>query len=196
VPVGANVGKSKVTPLEEAAGDYALSVRRLAGLADWFTVNVSSPNTPGLRSLQDPQQLAAILGAVQKEAKGTPVLLKLAPDLDADALGAAVEIAVENGLAGIIATNTTLSRQGLKADPHEAGGLSGRPLWPIARVAIGHVLAASAGRLPVIGCGGVSSADQARELLTAGCAAVQLYSALVLEGPGLPARVNRALSRS
>lgn len=192
VPVGANVGKSKVTPIEQAHEDYALSVRRLAGLFDWFTVNVSSPNTPGLRDLQDAALLARLLPAVIAEAKDTPVLLKLAPDLGDEAIVAAVELARKEGVSGIVATNTTIRRDVLAKDPGEAGGLSGRPLWPIARDRIRVVLRA-AGGLPVVGVGGIERADQVRELLDMGCAAVQLYSALIYEGPGLPARLHREL---
>lgn len=193
VPVGANIGKSKVTPLDEAAEDYGLSTQRLAGLCDWFTINVSSPNTPGLRSLQDPAHLGRIIDTVLERAGGAPVLLKLAPDLEPDALAQAVELAVGHGISGIIATNTTLRRDGLTADPDQAGGLSGRPLWPLARARIGTALQAASGRVPVIGCGGVHSAEQARELLDAGCIAVQLYTGLIFEGPGLPTRIHRGL---
>lgn len=192
VPVGANVGKSKVTPVEDAHEDYATSVRRLAGLFDWFTVNVSSPNTPGLRDLQDAALLGRLLPRVVAEAKGTPVFLKLAPDLGDEAIVSAVELARAEGVAGIVATNTTIRRDGLQRDPGEAGGLSGRPLWPLARDRIRVVLQA-AGPLPVIGVGGVERAEQVRELLTAGCAAVQLYTALIYDGPGLPARLHREL---
>lgn len=193
VPVGANVGKSKVTPPEEAPADYATSVRRLQGLFDWFTVNVSSPNTPGLRALQDADALRALLPVVLEAAKGTPVFVKLAPDLGDEALRAAVELCRSEGVSGIVATNTTIRRDVLGADPGQSGGLSGRPLWPIARDRIRVVLDA-AGPLPVIGVGGVERADQVRELLGMGCAAVQLYTALVYEGPGLPARLHRELA--
>lgn len=191
VPVGANVGKSKVTPLEDAAEDYATSIRRLRGLVDWFTVNVSSPNTPGLRDLQDADALGRLLPAAVEAAAGTPVFLKLAPDLGDEALLAAVALARELGVSGIVATNTTIRRDAF--DPGESGGLSGRPLWSVARDRIGVVLQA-AGTLPVIGVGGIESAEQVRALLDAGCAAVQIYSALVFQGPGLPARLNRALA--
>lgn len=192
VPVGANVGKSKITPAAQAPEDYATSVRRLQGLFDWFTVNVSSPNTPGLRDLQDASVLRELLPRVLEAARGTPVFLKLAPDLADEALIAAVELAREVGVSGIVATNTTIRRDVLVEDPGQSGGLSGRPLWPIARDRIRVVLRA-AGSLPVIGVGGVERADQARELLDMGCALVQLYSALVFEGPGLPARLHREL---
>lgn len=198
VPVGANVGKSKVTPLDEAPADYATSVQRLHGLVDWFTVNVSSPNTPGLRSLQDRDALSALLPAVLDAADGTPVFLKLAPDLTDDAIHDAVGLAGELGVAGIIATNTTITRERFDTQvPHgsESGGLSGRPLQPLALDRIRVVLRA-AGDLPVIGVGGVHRAEHARALLSAGCKAIQLYTGLIFEGPGLPARLNRDLGRS
>lgn len=196
VPVGANIGKSKITPLDEAPEDYATSTRRLRGLVDWFTVNVSSPNTPGLRSLQGPEVLGALLDAVLNEADGTPVLLKLAPDLEPEALAEAVELAIRHGVSGIVATNTTITRPDtLTADPDEGGGLSGAPLWPLARSRIEVALQAASERVPVIGAGGVHRPEQARELLELGCVAVQLYTGLIFEGPGLPHRLNRGLRR-
>ena len=192
VPVGVNVGKSKVTPAEDAPDDYATSVKRLAGLADWITVNVSSPNTPGLRDLQDAEPLKRILGAVL-EAATAPVLLKLSPDLSDEALGEAVAVAVSCGVAGIIATNTTLGRSDLTEDPHLTGGMSGAPLWRLARSRIAVAIQA-AGKVPVVGVGGVSTVDQVRELLDLGCAGIQLYTGLIFEGPGLPARLHRGLA--
>lgn len=194
VPVGANVGKSKVTPLESAVDDYVISIRRLQGLADYFTINVSSPNTPGLRSLQDRDTLSRLLPAALAAARGTPVLLKLAPDLEDDAIVDAVELGRAVGIQGIIATNTTIGRTGLSRDPGEAGGLSGAPLWPLARRKIGVALQAAGGRLPIVGVGGIHTAAQARELLAAGCAAVQVYTALIYEGPGLIRRLNAGLA--
>jgi dihydroorotate dehydrogenase len=192
VPVGANIGKSKITSLEEAPSDYATSVSRLRGLVDWFTVNVSSPNTPGLRDLQTSEQLGRLLGPVLEAAAGTPVFLKLAPDLADEDLVAAVARARGEGVSGLVATNTTLSRD--RFDPKEAGGLSGRPLWPLARQKIEKVLQAASG-LPVVGVGGIERAEQVSELLSLGCAAVQLYSALIFQGPGLVSRLNRELER-
>jgi dihydroorotate dehydrogenase len=193
IPVGANVGKSKVTPLDEAPSDYATSVRRLGGLVDYFAVNVSSPNTPGLRELQERAHLERVLGAVMEAADGTPVLLKLAPDLAQDALREAVSLAAEVGVRGIIATNTTVDRPGLTRDPEEIGGLSGAPLWPLARRCITTVIEEAAGRLSVVGVGGIDDPEQVRALLDAGCAAVQVYTGLIYRGPGLPDRINRAL---
>ncbi|TNE88604.1 MAG: quinone-dependent dihydroorotate dehydrogenase [Deltaproteobacteria bacterium] len=194
-PVGVNIGKSKITPLDEAPEDYRISARRVAELADYLTVNVSSPNTPGLRELQDRGPLEAILTAVLAEAGDTPVLVKLAPDLEPEAIAEVVDLAVELGLAGLIATNTTIGREGLTHDPGESGGLSGRPLWPLARQRIQVALDASAGRLPVVGVGGIHEAAQVADLLRAGCVAVQLYSSLIFEGPGLPSRIHRELAR-
>jgi dihydroorotate dehydrogenase len=193
VPVGVNVGKSKVTPLEEAPADYVTSITRLQGLADYFTVNVSSPNTPGLRDLQDGDMLARLLPQVREASGDTPIWLKLAPDLSDEAIHAAVGLARSEGLTGVIATNTTIRRDVLVADPGEGGGLSGRPLWPIARDRI-RVTLEAAGDLPVIGVGGVERASQVRELLGLGCTAVQLYSSLIYEGPGLPSRLHRQLA--
>lgn len=194
VPIGANLGKSKVTPLEEATQDYVTSTRRLAGLVDYFTLNVSSPNTPGLRTLQDRDALAELVPAVLEHARA-PVFLKLAPDLAEEAVAELVDLAIGLGISGIIATNTTIRRDVLARDPGEAGGLSGRPLWPIARSRIVTALHAASGRVPIIGVGGIESAEQVSELLRAGCAAVQLYTALIYQGPGLPARLNRSLAR-
>ncbi len=191
VPIGANIGKSKVTPLDEAPADYAMSARRLGGLVDWFTVNVSSPNTEGLRKLQDADSLGQVLDAVLVEARDTPVLVKLAPDLTDEAIHDAVGIAKKAGVTGIVATNTTITRPGVTTT--EAGGLSGRPLWTLARDRIAAVVAAADG-LPVVGVGGIETASQIAELLELGCTAIQLYTSFVYEGPGLPRRLTRALA--
>jgi dihydroorotate dehydrogenase len=192
VPVGANIGKSKITPLEDAVEDYLISLRRLEGLADYFTVNVSSPNTPGLRDLQSAEPLKALLGAVVPAASA-PVMVKLAPDLSDEDLAAAVEVAIESGCCAIIATNTTNSRPGSTGRTDEGGGLSGAPLWPLARQRIGQLLDIASGRIPIVGVGGIRSAEQAAELLDLGCAAIQLYSGMIFEGPGLISRINRGL---
>jgi dihydroorotate dehydrogenase len=181
-PVGVNLGKNKDTPLERAHEDYAIGAEVFAPLADYLVVNLSSPNTPGLRSLQEPQALERILQATKAQAKGKPVLLKLAPDLTDEAVDAAVEVAARCELAGLIATNTTLARP----FPHtEPGGLSGRPL----RVRSTEVLARCAKRLPTIGVGGVFTPQDVREKLDAGASLVQVYSGLIYEGPGLIRRL-------
>ncbi len=195
VPVGANLGKTKVVPNEEAVSDYLASVEVLRGLPDYFVVNVSSPNTPGLRELQDRAPLERLLGAVVPAVGDAPVFLKLAPDLPDEALEEAVDVAIGAGCAGIIATNTTLSRPGDTGRTGEAGGLSGAPLAALARAKIAVVVRRAAGRVPVVGVGGVATADDVRALLNAGCAAVQLYSALIFGGPGLIGRINQDLVR-
>jgi dihydroorotate dehydrogenase len=183
-PVGVNLGKNKDTPLEKAHEDYAAAARVLSPHADYLVVNLSSPNTPGLRSLQEPQALERILGATLREARGRPVFLKVAPDLADEAVDAAAQVAVAAGIHGLIATNTTLARP----FPHpEAGGLSGAPL----KARSTEVVRRCAAHLPVIGVGGVFTADDVREKLAAGASLVQLYSSLIYEGPGL---VKRLLS--
>ncbi len=193
VPVGANIGKSKITPLEEATGDYLQSVDRLKDHVDYFTVNVSSPNTPGLRELQQSDALSELLNAVVPAAGDVPVFVKFSPDLDDQSLNEAVDIAIAAKCTGIIATNTTNTRPGTTGRLTETGGVSGAPLWALARAQIGKIVQAANGRIPVIGAGGVRSADQAQELLDMGCVAVQIYSGMVFEGPGLIHRINDGL---
>jgi dihydroorotate dehydrogenase len=193
IPVGANVGKSKITPLDEAAEDYAVSIRRLHGLVDYFTVNVSSPNTPGLRELQSAERLRELLGKALPAAGGQPVFVKFAPDMEEASLLESIEIVAASGCRGIIATNTTNTRPGGTERLGESGGLSGRPLWPLSKQQIALVLDAVDLRLPVIGVGGIDGPERASELLSMGCAAVQVYSALVFQGPGLIHRINRGL---
>ena len=193
IPVGANLGKSKVTALEDATADYLQSVERLKSSVDYFTVNVSSPNTPGLRSLQQSDALMELLGAVVPAAEGIPVFVKFSPDLEDEALSEAVEIAINTGCTGIIATNTSRTRPDTTGRLEEDGGMSGAPLWPLARARIQRILDAANGRIPVIGAGGIRSATQAQELLDAGCVAVQVYSGLIFDGPGLIHRINDGL---
>jgi dihydroorotate dehydrogenase len=193
VPVGANIGKNKDTPNDAAERDYLQGVVTLSPLVDWFTVNVSSPNTPGLRALQEPKRLARLLDSVVAAARPRPVWLKLAPDLEPTPLAEAVDVAVQAECAGIVATNTTISRPDNTGRLGETGGLSGRPLWPLARERIAQTVRAADGRVPVIGVGGIHSVDQVEDLLAVGCAAVQLYSGLIFEGPGLPSRLHREL---
>ncbi|HLS41547.1 MAG TPA: quinone-dependent dihydroorotate dehydrogenase [Ornithinicoccus sp.] len=200
IPVGVSIGKSKVTPVEEAVGDYLTSVDALHGLADYLAVNVSSPNTPGLRGLQDAgplrELLTAVVGRTRELAGGlppVPVLVKLAPDLSDRALEEALEVATAAGVRGVIATNTTTSRDGVDpAEQHlarEQGGLSGAPLTHRAREVVRFV--AERTDLPVIGVGGVMSAADARALLDAGASLVQLYTGLVYAGPRLVREVAR-----
>ena len=196
LPVGVSIGKSKVTPVGEAVGDYLTSVEALEGLADYLAVNVSSPNTPGLRSLQDAGPLRELLTEVVRAAGGTPVLVKLAPDLADPALDEALEVATGAGVAGVIATNTTLSRDGVAQAEQElaraeAGGLSGAPLTRRAREVVAHVVTRT--DLPVVGVGGLMTADDARAMLDAGASLVQLYTVLVYAGPGLLGESVRAV---
>ncbi|MFK5634593.1 MULTISPECIES: quinone-dependent dihydroorotate dehydrogenase [unclassified Ornithinimicrobium] len=188
VPVGVSIGKSKVTPVEDAVQDYLTSVAALEGLADYLAVNVSSPNTPGLRSLQDAGPLAELLSAVVGAAGRVPVLVKLAPDLTDAALDEALDVALAAGAGGVIATNTTLSRNGVAPRERtraeaEAGGLSGAPLTLRAREVVRHVAVHT--DLPVIGVGGVMTGADARALVDVGASLVQLYTGLVYAGPTL-----------
>ncbi|GIM97698.1 quinone-dependent dihydroorotate dehydrogenase [Paractinoplanes toevensis] len=193
VPLGISLGKSKVTPLEEAVEDYLTSYRLLHPHADYIAVNVSSPNTPGLRTLQDKSAVADLLTAL---AGDTPVLVKIAPDLTEPAIAELLEVCLSHGAAGVIATNTTLAREGLApADQPraaEAGGLSGRPLTEKARKVVHFVHTETDGRLPIIGVGGVMSPDDASRMLDAGASLVQLYSGFIYHGPALVRGAARA----
>jgi len=193
-PVGINLGKSKVTPLEKAAEDYANSFRVLRAYADFFVVNVSSPNTPGLRQLQDKSALAEILAAIREiqrgDAKQKPILVKIAPDLSFEAVDELLELAGSQKIAGLVATNTTLERPqtddaSLEKIYSEAGGLSGKPLRARSTEIIRHVHKQTRGQLPIIGVGGIFSADDAWEKIRAGASLIQIYTGLVYEGPGL-----------
>jgi dihydroorotate dehydrogenase len=200
-PVGINLGKSKVTPLAEAAGDYARSFRLLRGLADFFVVNVSSPNTPNLRALQDRAALDEILAALQElNAVGSgrkPILVKVAPDLSFEALDEILELAGPRSLAGIVATNTTITRPAAEETSArvfaETGGLSGRPLRERSTEIIRHLYRQTEGRLPIIGVGGIFDAQDAWEKITAGATLVQVYTGMVYEGPGIARAITRGL---
>ena len=193
-PVGINIGKNKDTEPADAPKDYAICARTFASFADYLVVNVSSPNTPGLRALAEAESLRKILDASIENADGKPVFVKVSPDAHPDDLGQSVEASVAAGVAGVVAANTTVTRpagigEGLP------GGLSGLPLRDIARAAIGRTVELCKPHdLPVIGVGGVASPEDAMALLDLGCVAVQLYTGLVFEGPGLPGRINDALA--
>ncbi|HMQ32335.1 MAG TPA: quinone-dependent dihydroorotate dehydrogenase [Chloroflexaceae bacterium] len=208
IPLGISIGKSKATPLESAVEDYSASFRTLFDHAGYFAVNVSSPNTPGLRQLQDREQLAALLAALQREnqlqSRGDPglrkpILVKIAPDLGEPAIAELLEVCAEGGVSGLIATNTTTGRAGLRAAHPglavEAGGLSGRPLAARALEVVRFVAGETGGRLPIVGVGGIFDAAGACRMLDAGASLVQVYTGLVYEGPGLPRRINRGLAR-
>jgi len=192
VPVGVNVGKSKSTPLAEAADDYAYTYRAVADAADYVVVNVSSPNTPGLRELQDREPLVDILSRLQDEG-ASPLLVKLSPDLSEAATSDALEVVRDLGLDGVIAVNTTTDRPESLRSPNAAedGGLSGAPLEHRATERVRFV--AERVDVPVIGVGGVASAEGAYRKLRAGASVVQLYTALVYEGPALAREINRGL---
>lgn len=202
-PVGVNLGKSKTTPLGEAASDYAGSFRVLRRWADFFVVNVSSPNTPNLRRLQDRGALDEILAALREEdarpgAPSRPILVKVAPDLGGDALDEVLSLVGPRDVAGIVATNTTVTRPagGTVAGRRvyeEAGGLSGRPLASRSTEVIRHLYKAGRGRVPIIGVGGVFDAADAWEKVCAGATLVQAYSGLVYRGPTLARDVVRGL---
>ncbi|WP_407539410.1 quinone-dependent dihydroorotate dehydrogenase [Deinococcus radiomollis] len=199
-PVWVNIGKNKDTPNEEAARDYIDGVRALYRVADGFVVNVSSPNTPGLRSLQAAGDLskltAEVLAEVRALCPGLPVLVKLSPDMEAGDFAASVEAVAELRVSGLVVSNTTLSREGLgHAHRAEAGGLSGRPLEVRTTALIAEAYRLSAGRLPIVGVGGVFSAQDAYAKILAGASLVEVYTSLVYEGPGLPARINAGLVR-
>ncbi|WP_417230106.1 quinone-dependent dihydroorotate dehydrogenase [Brevundimonas sp.] len=194
--VGANLGANKDT--EDKAADYVTGLRRLAGRADYFTINISSPNTPGLRALQGRAALDDLLGRIAEARSpgGGPVFLKIAPDLSVAEIGMIVEATLAHGIDGLIVSNTTLDRPDSLRSPRkdEAGGLSGAPLKARARLALRAAAEAGAGRLPLIAVGGIDSGAEAYARIRAGAAAIQLYSALIYEGPGLVARIKRDLA--
>ena len=197
IPIGINLGKSKVTPLEEATHDYLRSFERLFPLGDYFVLNVSSPNTPGLRSLQGKEELEALLGAVQGANRARPepkpLLLKIAPDLEFPQIEEIIELVEKHGLAGLIATNTTLDHSAVPPGRDEMGGLSGKPLRTRSTEIVRFITART--KLPVIAVGGIFDADAALEKFDAGAALVQLYTGFIYRGPALIDEINRALLR-
>jgi dihydroorotate dehydrogenase len=194
IPVGMNLGKNKDTPLEEAGRDYVSCFRTTRELADYFVVNVSSPNTPGLRQLQQGQLLDSILGPLRDEdPEGKkPLLIKIAPDLEESHLEAIVKAVEKFRLAGIVATNTTIDKRGLTVQ--EEGGASGRPLTSRSTEIIRAVHRLTGGKVPIIGVGGIFNADNAREKLEAGASLLQLYTGFVYEGPLVARRICEGLS--
>lgn len=194
--VGANIGKNKVTPNEEAVGDYTTCFQGLQDLADYFVVNVSSPNTPGLRALQGKEALYAILSALQDlNQHQKPILLKLAPDLQAEQIADAAAVVKETQLAGIVATNTTLSRAHLKSDKalqEQAGGLSGAPLTTRAQEVATQLQELE---VPFIGVGGIMNGADAKARLAAGASLVQVYSGFIYKGPGMVREILRELAK-
>ena len=192
--VGVNIGANKDSA--DRIADYAEMTRLMAPYADYLTVNISSPNTPGLRALQDESALTELIEAVfeARGESGPPVFLKVAPDLEPADIDAISRITGESGLAALIVSNTTISRPGLRSsDKGETGGLSGAPLKPLALQRIRDFRKATGGQIPLVGVGGIASAQDAWERICAGASLVQLYSALVYEGPGLARKINRGL---
>ncbi|HEU4329083.1 MAG TPA: quinone-dependent dihydroorotate dehydrogenase [Roseiflexaceae bacterium] len=194
--VGVNIGKNRDTPLERATEDYAAAFVALAPLADYVTVNISSPNTPGLRLLHERAALEELLGALARlnQAQPRPLLLKVSPDETPAQLDQVVAAAMASGADGFVATNTTLGRDGLRGTARgEAGGLSGQPLTERARAVIAHLADATGGRLPIIGVGGVANAAEAYGHIRAGAALVQLYTGMIYQGPGVVRSIKRGL---
>jgi dihydroorotate dehydrogenase len=202
-PLGINLGKSKVTPLEQASTDYLESFKLLQDWGDYFVVNVSSPNTPGLRSLQDAAQLSTILDIMQQKNQGIkPILVKIAPDLEWEAIASILDLAKTYQLAGIIATNTTIRRDGLKTQTlretgkpisEEAGGISGLPVRQRSTEVIRFIWQQTEGKLPIIGVGGIFTADDAWEKIAAGATLIQVYTGWVYEGPWMVRRILQGL---
>ncbi|HVW12566.1 MAG TPA: quinone-dependent dihydroorotate dehydrogenase [Mucilaginibacter sp.] len=197
--IGGNIGKNKVTPNEEAVNDYIKCFDRLFDVVDYFVVNVSSPNTPGLRALQEKEPLMHILNTLQqrnsKNGISRPILLKIAPDLTNEQLDDIVEIVNRTGIAGVIATNTTISRDGLAPYKFnsETGGLSGAPLTGRSTEVIRYLSGKSKGAFPIIGVGGIHSPQDAIDKLNAGASLIQLYTGFIYEGPGLIKRINKKI---
>ena len=201
-PVGVNLGKNLATPLEEAVNDYLACLHAVYAFADYLAINVSSPNTPGLRDLQEKRSLAEIARAVCRErdtlrgaaGRWVPVLLKIAPDLSEAQLADVVEAALDGGADGLIATNTSTAREGLLGRHRDqAGGLSGTPLFPKALATVRQLHRLSGGKLPLIGVGGIGSPEDAFAFIRAGASLVQLYTGLIYHGPGLVHRIKQGL---
>jgi dihydroorotate dehydrogenase len=196
--IGGNIGKNKNTPNEEATSDYVICFEALFDHVDYFVVNVSSPNTPNLRALQDKEPLTQLLQTLQTlneaKPKPKPILLKIAPDLTNEQLLDIIDIIKETQIAGVIATNTTLSREGVQSENKtETGGLSGKPLTKRSTEVIRFLSEKSNKAFPIIGVGGIHSADDAFEKLKAGASLVQLYTGFIYEGPGLIKEINQRI---
>ena len=200
--IGGNIGKNKVTPNEEAANDYAICFEKLFPYVDYFAVNVSSPNTPGLRDLQEKEPLTALLNSLQKlnnkKDIRKPILLKIAPDLTNEQLDDIITIVADTKIDGVIATNTTINRSGLKTDKNKVdaignGGLSGKPVGLRSTQVIKYLADKSNRAFPIIGVGGIHSAEDALEKLDAGATLLQVYTGFIYEGPSLVKRINKAI---
>lgn len=181
IPVGINIGKSRVTPIERAAEDYLFSFRKLRAHADYIALNISSPNTPGLRELHGGERLYGLLRAISGERGKLPLLVKIAPDLEPSALDEVISVSEANNVSGVIATNTTLDHSGIT--PDEEGGLSGAPLQKKSTAIIRHI--AQKTKIPIIGCGGILDRESAREKVEAGAHLLQIYTGFIYRGPNL-----------
>ena len=204
VIIGGNIGKNKVTPIKDAISDYEKGFEALYKYVDYFVVNVSSPNTPNLRELQEKEPLTQLLLRLMNlnKIKGIqkPILLKIAPDLTNEQLDDIVEIVIETKIAGIVATNTTIERSGLSYDDEFIkeignGGLSGKPVKSRSTQVISYIHKKSQGKFPIIGVGGIHSAQDAKEKLDAGASLVQIYTGFIYEGPGLVKEINKSLAQ-
>lgn len=205
IPIGINLCKSKITELDQATKDYVGSFRLLRPYADYFVVNVSSPNTPGLRSLQGGEQLEPILEGLQRENQGEkPILIKIAPDLEWEDIRSILRVSQQYNLSGIVATNTTIKREGLKTQvlpatgkpiTEEAGGISGEPLRNRSTEVIRFIYQETSGKLPIIGVGGISDTESAWEKITAGAGILQFYSGWVYEGPWVVKEILEGLTQ-
>jgi dihydroorotate dehydrogenase len=203
IPLGINIGRSRVVDTKDAAQDYLFTFQKLFPFGDYFTVNVSSPNTPNLRDLQERSRLEELLGVIQLKNQDLarqfntnpkPVFLKIAPDMELSQLDQIISVAQANHLSGLIATNASaFLREQLATKTSEPGGLSGRPLRARATAFVRHIYNATLGQLPVIGSGGVFTAEDAYEKIKAGATAVQIYTGLVYEGPAIVKKINRGL---
>jgi dihydroorotate dehydrogenase len=198
IPLGVNLGKSKITDIERATEDYLASFKLLADYADYLVLNVSSPNTPGLRQLQDESRLRELLGAItaanRARAMRVPVLLKIAPDLTWAQVDAVLGVIAEYALDGVIATNTTLARTGYFAAVSEAGGLSGAPVRRRSTEIVRYISKVTGGRLPIIGVGGITDVMGAAEKLDVGASLVQVYTGMIYRGPFFAAELARGLA--
>lgn len=205
VPIGVNIGKNKVTPNEDAASDYVKCLDMLYPYGHFFVINISSPNTPNLRDLQETESLRQLLRAVKGKAKeleargmeAKPILLKIAPDMSDEQMRDVVQAAVAEGVSGLIATNSTLSRDAVKGHAHaeQAGGLSGRPMTERATAWIREIYQEVGSQVPIIGVGGIFNGEDAYRKIRAGASLIQVYTGMIYEGPGIAKKINKQLVR-